>query len=91
MQAITINGTNLSYTGLLVISCFVSSFFLLTCGLSDLSEQVEYPDDFEEVEVEEEYEDEAPRRPHEDVQEEEFQLCDAGGLTITLKALKEKG
>ncbi|TKS72555.1 Serine/threonine-protein kinase [Collichthys lucidus] len=54
-------------------------------------EQVEYPDDFEEVEVEEEYEDEAPRRPHEDVQEEEFQLCDAGGLTITLKALKEKG
>lgn len=64
----------------------------------DVSEQVEYPDDFEEAEVEEEYEDEAarvhtdaPQQPHDDGVEEEFQLCDAGGLTVTLKALKEKG
>ncbi|XP_049897537.1 NIMA-related kinase 12 [Epinephelus moara] len=63
----------------------------------DVSDQ-EYPDDFEEAEVEEEYEDEvasvhtaALRQPHDDAVEEEFQLCDAGGLTITLKALKEKG
>ncbi|XP_070819132.1 NIMA-related kinase 12 [Chaetodon trifascialis] len=62
----------------------------------DVSGQVEYPDDFEEVE--DEYEDAAalahtaaPRQPHDDALEEEFQLCDAGGLTITLKALKEKG
>ncbi|XP_070769892.1 NIMA-related kinase 12 [Enoplosus armatus] len=64
----------------------------------DVSEQVEYPDDFEEAEVEEEHEDEAalvdtavPQWPQDDAQEEEFQLCDAGGLTVTLKALKEKG
>ncbi|XP_044062288.1 NIMA-related kinase 12 [Siniperca chuatsi] len=63
----------------------------------DVLDQVEYPDDFEEAEVEEEHEDEAalvhtaaPQQPQ-DEQEEEFQLCDAGGLTITLKALKEKG
>ncbi|XP_037636799.1 NIMA-related kinase 12 [Sebastes umbrosus] len=60
----------------------------------DVSEQVEYPDDFEEAEVEEEYEDEAsftaaPQQLHDDAVE--VQLCDAGGLTITLKALKEKG
>ncbi|XP_041654109.1 NIMA-related kinase 12 [Cheilinus undulatus] len=59
----------------------------------DVTEEVEYPDDFEEVE--EENDDKASlilaESPHEDVQEEEFQLCDAGGLTITLKALKEKG
>ncbi len=62
-------------------------------GAPDVSE---YPDDFEEAE--EEYEDEAasvhaaaPQQPHDDALEEEFQLCDAGGLTITLKALKEKG
>lgn len=48
--------------------------------------------------MEEDYEDEAalahtaaPQQPHDDALEEEFQLCDAGGLTITLKALKEKG
>ncbi|XP_054454154.1 NIMA-related kinase 12 [Anoplopoma fimbria] len=66
---------------------------------SDVSEQDEYPDDFEEADVEEEYEDEtasvhtaaAAQHPHDDAVEEEFQLCDAGGLTITLKALKEKG
>ncbi|XP_042349805.1 NIMA-related kinase 12 [Plectropomus leopardus] len=64
----------------------------------DISEVVEYPDDFEEAEVEEEYEDEAAsvhaaalQQPLDDAAEEEFQLCDAGGLTITLKALKEKG
>lgn len=64
----------------------------------DVSGQVEYPDDFEDAEVEEDYEDEAalahtaaPQQPHDDALEEEFQLCDAGGLTITLKALKEKG
>ncbi|XP_075959911.1 NIMA-related kinase 12 [Anarhichas minor] len=65
---------------------------------SDVSGQAEYPDDFEEADVEEEYEDEAasahsaaPQQPHDDSAEEEFQLCDAGGLTVTLKALKEKG
>lgn len=47
--------------------------------------------------MEENYEDEAafpdnlaPLQPYDDVVEE-FQLCDAGGQTITLKALKEKG
>ncbi|XP_051275178.1 NIMA-related kinase 12 [Dicentrarchus labrax] len=60
---------------------------------SDVSEQVEYPDDFEEAEVEEEYEGDtgASQQPYDDALEEEFQLCDAGGLTITVKALKEKG
>ncbi|XP_059202574.1 NIMA-related kinase 12 [Centropristis striata] len=61
----------------------------------DVSEQVEYLDDFEEADVEEEYEDDvpaaAPQQPHDDAVEEEFQLCDAGGLPITLKALKENG
>ncbi|XP_024865568.1 NIMA-related kinase 12 [Kryptolebias marmoratus] len=59
-------------------------------------EVVEYADDFEE---DEEKEDggagaaapAAPQRPHEDSTVEEFQLCDAGGLTVTLKVLKEKG
>ncbi|XP_039976540.1 NIMA-related kinase 12 [Xiphias gladius] len=67
--------------------------------LPDISEQVDYPDDFEDDEEGEDYEDEAdsvhaaaPQRPHDDDGlEEEFQLCDAGGLSITLKALKEKG
>lgn len=49
----------------------------------DVSGEAEYPDDFEEAEMEEECDD--------DASEEEFQLCDAGGLTITLRALKEKG
>ncbi|KAK5925339.1 hypothetical protein CgunFtcFv8_017870 [Champsocephalus gunnari] len=53
----------------------------------DASEQVEYPDDFEEADVEEE----DGAASVQDAAEEEFQLCDAGGLTITLKALKEKG
>ncbi|XP_045885628.1 NIMA-related kinase 12 [Micropterus dolomieu] len=60
----------------------------------DVSEQVEYPDDFEEAEVEDEHEDEAAlvhSAAQDDAPEEEFQLCDAGGLTVTLKALKEKG
>uniref|UniRef100_UPI0037E7E7CE NIMA-related kinase 12 n=1 Tax=Semicossyphus pulcher TaxID=241346 RepID=UPI0037E7E7CE len=64
----------------------------LVAEVPDVSEQAEYPDDFEEAE--EEYEDEvhtaAPESQHDDTLEE-FQLCDAGGLTITLKALKEKG
>ncbi|KAJ4946470.1 hypothetical protein JOQ06_024137 [Pogonophryne albipinna] len=53
----------------------------------DASDQVEYPDDFEEADVEEE----DGAALVQDAAEEEFQLCDAGGLTITLKALKEKG
>ncbi|XP_022607796.1 serine/threonine-protein kinase Nek6-like [Seriola dumerili] len=65
----------------------------------DISEQVDYPDDFEEDEEREDDEDKADlvhspalQQPHDDEGlEEEFQLCDAGGLTITLKALKEKG
>ncbi|XP_020503464.1 NIMA-related kinase 12 [Labrus bergylta] len=63
----------------------------------DVSEEAEYPDDFEEIEVEKEDKDEAalvhsasPEPQHDDVLEEEIQLCDAGGLTVTLKALKEK-
>uniref|UniRef100_A0A3Q1EPB2 non-specific serine/threonine protein kinase n=1 Tax=Acanthochromis polyacanthus TaxID=80966 RepID=A0A3Q1EPB2_9TELE len=59
-------------------------------------EQVEYPDDFEEDEEKEDQDADfvqtaAPQQPHDDTLVEEFQLCDAGGLTITLKALKEKG
>nr|XP_046261277.1 NIMA-related kinase 12 [Scatophagus argus] len=53
----------------------------------DVPGQPEYPDDFEEDDVEEDYEGEQ----YDDVPEEEFQLHDAGGLTVTLKALKEKG
>lgn len=45
---------------------------------TEVSEQEEYPDDFDEDDEEE------------DDGEEEFHLCDAGGLTITLKALREK-
>lgn len=63
-----------------------------------ISEQVEYPDDFEEDEERADLDDEAdliltaaPRQPHDDTLVEEFQLCDAGGLAVTLKALKEKG
>ncbi|CAJ1058175.1 NIMA-related kinase 12 [Xyrichtys novacula] len=71
---------------------------LVSAEVSDVSDQVEYPDDFEEAELEEEHEDEvtldhavAPEAPHNVMLEEEFELCDAGGLTITLKALKENG
>ncbi|XP_053179518.1 NIMA-related kinase 12 [Scomber japonicus] len=63
----------------------------------NVSDQVEYPDDFEEDEEKEDYEDVADlvhtvalQQPHDEALEE-FKLCDAGGLTITLKALKEKG
>ncbi|AWP12336.1 putative serine/threonine-protein kinase Nek4-like [Scophthalmus maximus] len=63
----------------------------------DISQQVDYPDDFEEDETREGHEDEADlvhaaslQQPHDDAVEE-FQLCDAGGLSITLKALKENG
>lgn len=48
---------------------------------------MEYPDDFEEADLEEE----DGAASVQDAPEEEFQLCDAGGLTITLKVLKEKG
>jgi len=43
--------------------------------------------------VDEEDEDEARRAApqHDDAAEEEFRLCDAGGLSITLKALRENG
>ena len=62
-----------------------------------MSEQADYPDDFEEDEEREDHGDEADpapdsahQQPHDDGVDE-FQLCDAGGLTITLKALKENG
>ncbi|XP_019935036.2 NIMA-related kinase 12 [Paralichthys olivaceus] len=63
----------------------------------EISEQGDYPDDFEEDEEREDLGDEANpahtgahQQPHNDGVDE-FQLCDAGGLTITLKALKETG
>uniref|UniRef100_A0A7N8XSX2 non-specific serine/threonine protein kinase n=1 Tax=Mastacembelus armatus TaxID=205130 RepID=A0A7N8XSX2_9TELE len=70
--------------------------FSLTVFPEALSEQADYPDDFEEDEEKEDYDDEvdlvhADTPPPHDDGLEEFQLCDAGGLTITLKALKEKG
>lgn len=54
---------------------------------------MEYPDDFEDDEEKEEHEAVAesiagPQPLHDETMVEEFQLCDAGGLTITLKALK---
>lgn len=64
---------------------------------SDISEQVEYPDDFEEDEEKDDCEgvadvvDASALQQQHDDSLDEFQLCDAGGLTITLKALKEKG
>lgn len=75
-----------------------NNFSLTVCPEAhDSSGQVEYPDDFEEAEVEEEDEDEAaisgtvtPKQLGEEALEEEFQLCDAGGLMVTLKALKDK-
>ncbi|XP_028315978.1 NIMA-related kinase 12 [Gouania willdenowi] len=60
---------------------------------SDESEQVEYPDDFEEDEEEEDPGGEADKAPdlptHDDALVEEVELCDAGGVTITLKVMKE--
>lgn len=70
-------------------SLSLSLFLTVFPEAPDASEVEEYPDDFEEAEVEEE--DEAALVHTDDAVEEEFQLCDAGGLTITLKALKEKG
>uniref|UniRef100_A0A3Q3GI57 non-specific serine/threonine protein kinase n=1 Tax=Labrus bergylta TaxID=56723 RepID=A0A3Q3GI57_9LABR len=74
-----------------------SSYLSEESAALDVSEEAEYPDDFEEIEVEKEDKDEAalvhsasPEPQHDDVLEEEIQLCDAGGLTVTLKALKEK-
>lgn len=67
--------------------------FLCKCFLS-LSEEVEYPDDFEEEEENEDPEAivesaAGVQQRHDDTMVEEFELRDAGGLTITLKALKE--
>lgn len=79
------------YLGGKSLSTFFLSYFP---EAPDVSEQVEYPDDFEEAEVEDEHEDEAAlvhTAAQDDAPEEEFQLCDAGGLTVTLKTLKEKG
>ncbi|KAG7241833.1 hypothetical protein INR49_024803 [Caranx melampygus] len=64
----------------------------------DISEQDDYPDDFEEDEEREDDDNgpdfvhtDAPQQPHDkDGLEEVFQLCDAGGLSVTLKALKDK-
>ncbi|XP_057705309.1 NIMA-related kinase 12 [Corythoichthys intestinalis] len=61
----------------------------------DAGEQVEYPDDFEEDEEKDECSDVAygyhsSFLAH-DESLDEFQLCDAGGMVVTLKALKEKG
>jgi len=58
------------------------------------AEQVEYPDDFEDDDEKDDTDadsDSGPLQPQDDTQVEEFQLRDAGGLTVTLKALKEKG
>lgn len=65
-------------------------------AIPDTSEQVDYPDDFEEIEDKDDDEGDcvhadAAQQPHDEALVEEFQLCDAGGLTITLKVLKEKG
>ncbi|XP_034546795.1 serine/threonine-protein kinase Nek6-like [Notolabrus celidotus] len=72
-----------------------SADLLVLSETLEVSDQGEYPDDFEEAELEEEHKDEAAgvhaaaSEPlHDDVLEEEFVLCDAGGVTITLKALK---
>lgn len=63
---------------------------------ADVSEQPEYPDDFEDDDEKDDGDNEADsdcptliQQPHDEGLE--FQLCDAGGLTITLKALKENG
>ncbi|XP_061582004.1 NIMA-related kinase 12 [Cololabis saira] len=69
-----------------------------SAGALDTSQQAEYSDDFEEDEEQEDAESVVDsvhtgvhEQPHEETLVEEFQLCDAGGLTVTLKALKERG
>ncbi|XP_019725383.1 NIMA-related kinase 12 [Hippocampus comes] len=67
--------------------------FLQCC--QDIEDQVEYPDDFEEDEEKDEcagvsYANHIPAFDHDDSLDE-FQLCDAGGMVVTLKALKETG
>ncbi|XP_051931186.1 NIMA-related kinase 12 [Hippocampus zosterae] len=67
--------------------------FLQCC--QDIEDQVEYPDDFEEDEEKDECADVScgnhiPAFDHDD-SVDEFQLCDAGGMVVTLKALKERG
>ncbi|KAM3612826.1 uncharacterized protein V6R79_015275 [Siganus canaliculatus] len=64
--------------------------------VADVSGPEDYPDDFEEAEMEDECDEEvlhaaAPLQPHSEALVEEFKLCDAGGLPVTLKALKENG
>lgn len=76
------------------MSSLESCFFFP--AIPDTSEQVDYPDDFEEIEDKDNDEGDcvhadAAQQPHDEALVEEFQLCDAGGLTITLKVLKEKG
>lgn len=73
-----------------------NSFSVLFSDAADVSIGTEYLDDFEEVELEEDDEGEAAsthgaaaRQLSDDVAEEEFQLCDAGGLTVTHKAPRE--
>ncbi|XP_074529520.1 NIMA-related kinase 12 [Halichoeres trimaculatus] len=65
---------------------------------AEVSDQFEYPDDFEDSDLEEEVEDEEAvahtptlEPPHDDVPDDKFVLCDAEALTISLKAIKEKG
>lgn len=59
----------------------------------EASDPADYLDDFEEDEDKDEYYDEivdtSALQPDDYL--DEFQLCDAGGLTITLKLLKETG
>ncbi|XP_030595136.1 NIMA-related kinase 12 [Archocentrus centrarchus] len=60
------------------------------------AEQLDYPDDFEEDEdIDDDGGDcvctDAAQQPHDETLVEEFQLSDAGGWTVTVKALKEKG
>ena len=80
-------------------NCSAGTFsFMLFLETLDMSEQAEYSDDFEEDEDRDDPETDAASvhtAAHQQTQDEtlveEFQLCDAGGLTVTLKALKERG
>ncbi|XP_077465915.1 NIMA-related kinase 12 [Stigmatopora argus] len=72
-----------------------AEYFVFSQCCQDAGEQVEYPDDFEEDEEKDEGADvvhgyHSSIHVHDDSLDE-FQLCDAGGMVVTLKALKEKG
>ncbi|XP_061540974.1 NIMA-related kinase 12 [Phycodurus eques] len=61
----------------------------------DVADQVEYSDDFEEDEEKDEcvdvaYGNHTSSLAHDDSLDE-FQFCDAGGMVVTLKSLKENG